>query len=37
MVSLQDNKLHHVDIEEAVKKRKTINLELYEMAKVFFA
>ncbi len=37
MVSLQENKLHYVDIEEAVKKRKTINLELYEMAKVFFA
>lgn len=37
MVSLHDNKLHHVDIEEAVKKRKTVDMELYEMAKVFFA
>lgn len=36
MVSLKDNKLTHVDIAEAVKKRKTINMELYEMAKVFF-
>ena len=37
MVSLRDNKLHYVDIEEAVKKRKAIDLDLYEMAKVFFA
>ena len=37
MVSLRDNKLHYVDLEEAVRKRKTIDLELYEMAKVFFA
>ncbi len=37
MVSLQDNKLHYVDIEEAVKNRKTIDMELYEMATVFFA
>ena len=36
MVSLHDNKLHYVDIEEAVKKRKTVDMELYEMAKVFF-
>ena len=37
MVSLQANKLHYVDIAEAVKKRKTIDMELYELAKVFFA
>ena len=35
MVSLRDNKLHYVDIEEAVKKRKTVDMELFEMAKVF--
>lgn len=37
MVSLRDNKLTSVDIEEAVKKRKAIDMELYEVAKVFFA
>ncbi len=37
MVSLRDNKLHYVDIEEAVKKRKTIAPELYEMSQVFSA
>lgn len=37
MVSLRDNKLQYVDIEEAVKKRKPIDRELYEMAQVFFA
>ncbi len=37
MVSLKGNKLHYVDIEEAVGKRKTVDMELYEMAKVFFA
>ena len=37
MVSLRDNKIRYVDIEEAVKKRKTIDMELYEMAKVFFS
>jgi phosphofructokinase-like protein len=37
MVSLRDNKLTSVDIADAVKKRKAINMELYEMAKVFFA
>ncbi|OGX25919.1 MAG: hypothetical protein A2787_08330 [Omnitrophica WOR_2 bacterium RIFCSPHIGHO2_01_FULL_48_9] len=37
MVSLRDNKLHYVDIEEAVKKRKTIDMDLYEMSKVFSA
>ncbi len=37
MVSLRDNKLHYVDIEEAVRERKKVDMELYEMAKVFFA
>ena len=37
MVSLQENKLHFVDIEEAVRKRKTVDMELYEMSKVFWA
>lgn len=37
MVSLRDNKLTSVDMEEAVKKRKTIDMSLYEVAKVFFA
>jgi 6-phosphofructokinase 1 len=37
MVSLRGNKLTSVDLEEAVKCRKTIDFELYEMAKVFFA
>lgn len=37
MVSLQENRLESVDIYEAVKTRKMINMELYNMAKVFFA
>lgn len=37
MVSLRDNKLQSVDIARAVKKRKVIDMELYELAKVFFA
>jgi len=37
MVSLQNNKLHSVPVEKALKKRKTINMELYDLAKVFFA
>jgi phosphofructokinase-like protein len=37
MVSLRDNKLQSVDIARAVKKRKMIDMELYELAKVFFA
>ena len=37
MVSLRDNKIQYVDLEEAVRTRKTIDLELYEMAQVFFA
>ena len=36
MVSLQDNKLRSVALEEAVEKRKTIDMDLYEVAKVFF-
>jgi 6-phosphofructokinase 1 len=36
MVSLRGNKLKYVDISEAVKERKTIDMELYEIAKVFF-
>lgn len=36
MVSLKGNKLQSVPIERAVQKRKTINMELYEVAKVFF-
>ncbi|MCC6759433.1 MAG: 6-phosphofructokinase [Candidatus Omnitrophica bacterium] len=37
MVSLRDNRLQSVDIEKAVKTRKEIDMELYELAKVFFA
>ncbi len=37
MVSLKGDKLHYVDIEEAVRERKKIDMELYEIAKVFFA
>ncbi len=37
MVSLRDNKLQSVDLAEAVKTRKKIDMELYELAKVFFA
>lgn len=36
MVSLKANKIQSVDIEEAVKERKTVDLGLYEIAKVFF-
>jgi len=36
MVSLRDNKLQSVDITLAVKKRKSIDMNLFEMAKVFF-
>lgn len=35
MVSLRESKLTSVAIEEAVKQRKTIDMDLYEMAKVF--
>lgn len=37
MVSLRDNKLQSVSMEKAIKKRKTIDLDLYETASVFFA
>jgi len=37
MVSLRDNKIVCVDIEEAIKQRKTVDLGLLEIAKVFFA
>ncbi|MCB9772566.1 MAG: 6-phosphofructokinase [Candidatus Omnitrophica bacterium] len=37
MVSLRDGKLQSVDIAEAVLTRKKIDMELYELAKVFFA
>lgn len=36
MVSLQDNKILSVDINEAVRKHKTIDMGLYEVAKAFF-
>jgi 6-phosphofructokinase 1 len=37
MVSLQNNKFGSVDIKDAVKKRKSIDPDLLEIAKVFFA
>lgn len=37
MVSLRHNKVHSVPIEEAVQKRKKINMDIYDIAKVFFA
>lgn len=37
MVSLRDNHLESVDIEQVVKQRKTIDMELYKIANVFFA
>lgn len=37
MVSLRDNKLGSVPISKAVKMRKTIDMDLFNMAKVFFA
>lgn len=36
MVSLHDNKIVSVDIEEAIKQRKTVDLGLFEIAQVFF-
>lgn len=36
MVALQSNKIIAVDLEEAVSKLKTVDLELYDIAKVFF-
>lgn len=35
MVSLRGNKLQSIEIEKAVQQHKTIDMELYEMAKVF--
>jgi 6-phosphofructokinase 1 len=35
MVSIRHNKLHSVDIEKAVQKHKSIDMELYKMSKVF--
>lgn len=35
MVSLRDNKLQSIEIEKAVKKHKTIDMNLYQMAQVF--
>jgi phosphofructokinase-like protein len=37
MVSLHGNKILSVPLEEAVSQRKKIDMELYEIAKVFFA
>jgi translation initiation factor IF-3 len=37
MVSLQNNKIGYVDIEEAVKERKMIDQDLVDIAKVFYA
>ena len=37
MVSLHNNKISFVDIKDAVKKRKAIDKDLLEIAKVFFA
>ena len=37
MVSMRANKITYVDIKEAVEKRKTVDLVLYDIAKVFFA
>jgi len=36
MVALQGNKIVPVDLEEAVSKSKTVDMELYEIAKIFF-
>ncbi|MEM3700774.1 MAG: 6-phosphofructokinase [Candidatus Bathyarchaeia archaeon] len=36
MVALQGNKIVSVPLRDVVGKRKTVNLELYEIAKVFF-
>lgn len=37
MVSLRDNKIQSVSIGNAITQRKTIDMELYKMASVFFA
>ncbi len=36
MVALRGNKIVPVDLEEAVSKLKTVDMDLYEIAKVFF-
>ncbi len=36
MVALQGNKIVPVSLEEAVSKSKTVDMELYEIAKIFF-
>jgi len=37
MVTLRDNKLQSIPIEKVLKRRKTVDMELFGMAKVFFA
>ena len=36
MVALQGNKIVPVELNEAVSKLKTVDMELYEIAKIFF-
>ncbi len=36
MVALQGNKIIHITLEEATSKSKTVDMELYEIAKLFF-
>ena len=36
MVALQGNKIVSVELEEAISKSKTVDMELYEIAKIFF-
>ena len=36
MVALQGNKIVSIELEEAISKSKTVDMELYEIAKVFF-
>jgi len=36
MVALQGNKIVSVPLEDVVGKRKTVDLRLYEIARVFF-
>ena len=36
MVALQGNKIVSIELEEAISKPKTVDMELYEIAKVFF-
>jgi 6-phosphofructokinase 1 len=36
MTALVGNKIIDVPIEEAIKELKTVDMELYEIAKVFF-